>query len=75
MIRLDIQPYCGECWCFEASVSQGQKTIAFDGTVVRSDTIVRCEHAKRCENIRRYLEQQLRSELQKNSTNSNNEED
>lgn len=63
MIRVDVQPYCSECFDFDPDITKPVKlfldgTFMSDSTVARTDTIIRCSHAKRCEGIKRYLEHQ-----------------
>lgn len=55
MIRLEVQPYCSDCFDFNPEVSGPEKAIFSDGSIFVGDTIVRCKYAKRCEAIKRYL--------------------
>ena len=55
MIRLEVQPYCSDCFDFNPEVSGPEKIIFSDGRIDVGDTIVRCKYAKRCEAIKRYL--------------------
>lgn len=55
MIRLEVRPYCSECYDFDPRVTGPEKLMLSDGHVVVGDTIVRCSYAKRCEAIKRYL--------------------
>ncbi len=61
MIRVDVQPYCSECFDFDPDITKPVKlygSFLDDDTIARTDTIIRCSHAKRCEAIKRYLEHQ-----------------
>ena len=61
MIRLDIQPYCSDCYDFDPDVIKPSKMYDETGVVIAtSDTVVRCSHAKRCEAIKRYLDQKFK---------------
>lgn len=67
MIRLDIQPYCSECFDFEPDVKRPEKIRIDDPEekqpiYIPSDTVVRCRWAKRCESIKRFLDAQIKKE-------------
>ncbi len=64
MIYLQVRDYCQSCLDFNPSVTKPQRVMMHDGEMVLTDTIVECEHKKRCEGIRRYLEQQLKGEVE-----------
>ena len=59
MIRLEVQPYCSECYDFSPNVTGPEKLLFSDGHVEVSDTVVCCKHSGRCESIKKYLTRQM----------------
>lgn len=63
MIRLDVQPYCSECFDFDPDVKRPEKfQIEYQNIYISSDTVIRCRYAKRCESIKRFLDSQNKKE-------------
>lgn len=63
MIRLDVQPYCSECFDFDPDVKRPEKIqIENQNIYIPSDTVIRCRYAKRCESIKRFLDSQNKKE-------------
>lgn len=54
MIKLDLEPYCGNCPNFEPEVEVITIETGY-GELVRYDSFVKCENASKCRNMMRYL--------------------
>lgn len=65
MIKLDIEDYCEQCVSFVADVTPPDRVRTPNDDFTLSDTIVRCAYRKRCANIKRYLEQQMKGDVNK----------
>lgn len=65
MIRVEVEGYCQKCMDFVPDVTPPARAISdVDGEVVyQSDTIIQCKHRRRCAAITRYLEHQIKGDV------------
>lgn len=67
MIKVDVEPYCQECPCFEVVADGPEKTVFAsdpkDGVskvIEMNNTVIQCKNRMRCRNIFDYICRQMR---------------
>lgn len=59
MIKLDVDPWCHQCWLFEP-VLDNEPSVSFtnnNSNYIVSDITVRCENVDRCHFLKRIMEE------------------
>jgi hypothetical protein len=66
LIRIEVEEYCQQCADFVPDVTAPERVMIGDKEVVfQTDTVIRCEYRRRCAGITRYLEHQIKGDVDK----------
>lgn len=66
MIKVEVDPYCEECLCFEPEIERPETNTLYgndpDGRRIQltlsGDTIIRCKYRNRCRVLSEYIKKQ-----------------